>query len=102
MAKLCRACQLYAAERGGVCYLCRHRMLKDPVRPSLRPGVWQLAVASIGLLAVASALAASAAITHHVLPWRRASLTKPPVIYEVSMDVEQATRKVYPYSLVPG
>jgi hypothetical protein len=109
MAKLCRACQKFAADRGGVCDACRRRVLKDPVAPALRPGIWKLAGLLVGLLSVTSTLIAAAVMTHQTLPWHhRLSLqaglpsTKRPLTYQIAMVVEQVTRKVYPYSIVPG
>jgi hypothetical protein len=109
MRKLCRACRKQLANRGGVCDICRRRILQDPVAPRLRPRVWTLAVVLVGLLGVTSSLIAAAVVTHQTLPWsHRLSLqshlasSPPPVIYEIAMVLEQTTRKVYPYSLVPG
>jgi hypothetical protein len=79
----------------------------------LRAGVWQLAGLLIGLLIITSGLIAGAVVTHHasllLLPWTdrfsldsRLSPRTPPVIYETAMVIEQASRKVYPYSIVPG
>ena len=67
----------------------------------------------IGLLIITSGLIAGAVVTHHasllLLPWTdrfsldsRLSPRTPPVIYETAMVIEQASRKVYPYSIVPG
>jgi hypothetical protein len=62
------------------------------------------------LLTLTSSLIAAAVITRQTQPWRqRVSLSlkrhlpsAKPVIYSVSMVVEQVTRKVFPYSIVPG
>jgi hypothetical protein len=113
MAKLCRFCEKLAAEHGGVCGSCRRRILKNPAAPMPCAGVWQLAGLLIGLLIITSGLIAGAVVTHHasllLLPWTdhfspesRLSSGNPPVIYETAIVIEQATRKVYPYSIVPG
>jgi hypothetical protein len=78
-----------------------------------RAGVWQLAGLLIGLLIITSGLIAGAVVTHRASlllpPWTdpfsldsRLSSGNPPVIYETALVIEQATRKVYPYSIVPG
>jgi hypothetical protein len=110
VAKFCRACKKRRADRGGVCRACRRRILKDPVAPTLHTGVWKLAAVLVGLLSVTSALIGAAVVTHANLAWRhhlsletRLPSTKPRVVaYETTMVVEQVTRKVYPYSIVPG
>ena len=106
MAKLCRVCQKPVADRGGVCDTCRHGILKGPVAPTLRPRVWKVAGLLVGLLSVASSLIAAAIMTHQPFPWSlpawRIPSTKRPVAYEISMEVEPITRKVFPYSIVPG
>lgn len=109
MPKLCRACQKQSANRGGVCDSCRRRVLKDPVAPTLLPRLWTLAVVLVGLLGLSSSLIAAAVLTRQTVPWtRRLNLesrlasSQRPVIYEVTMVLEQATRKVYPYSIVPA
>jgi hypothetical protein len=108
MAKLCRACQKLVAERGGVCPACRRRVLRDPVSPTLRPGVWKLALVLVGMLTIASSLIAAAVVTHQMLPWHHQLKLEPrlsptqAVTFETVMVVEQGTRKVYPYSIVPG
>ncbi|MGA2878759.1 MAG: hypothetical protein ABSG13_07395 [Bryobacteraceae bacterium] len=62
----------------------------------------------VGLLTVTSTLVAAAVMTHQILPWsHRWSLesrlpSQPSVTYQVTMVVEQGTRKIYPYSVVPG
>jgi hypothetical protein len=68
-----------------------------------------LAGVLIGLLSITSSLIAAAVVSHRTLPWRhrvdvetRLPATKSPVIFETSMLVEQVSRKVYPYSIVPG
>src|SRR5277367_4498644 len=98
MPKLCRACQKQPANRGGVCDICRRRVLKDPIAPTLLPRVWTLAVVLVGLLGVSSSLIAAVVITHQTLPWsHRLSLeshlvsSPPPVIYEATMVLEQTT-----------
>jgi hypothetical protein len=109
MPKLCRACRTQLANRGGVCDICRRRILEGPVAPVLRPRVWALAVVLVGLLAVTSSLIAAAVVTHQTLSWNyrlnpqsHLASSPPPVIYEIKMVLEQTTRKVYPYSIVPG
>jgi hypothetical protein len=102
MANLCRACQKELADRGGVCYACRFRFLKDPVPPTARPGGWILAGLSIILLSVSSSLIAAAVILHQTPPRLSANSTSAPVAYEMTMVVAPETRKVFPYSIVPG
>jgi hypothetical protein len=113
MPKLCRACQKQAAVRGGVCNHCRRRVLKDPVAPMLRPRIWTLAGLLVCSLSLTSSLIAGAVMTGHTFPLRMpwsSSLTvarhlpsgKTPVKYQIAMVVEQVSRKVFPYSIVPG
>jgi hypothetical protein len=102
MANLCRACQKQLADRGGVCYACRFRFLKDPVPPTARPGVWILAALPIILLSVSSGWIAAAVMLHRTLPRPSAERPSHPVAYEMTMVVGPETRKVFPYSLVPG
>ncbi len=100
MAKLCRRCHKLEADHGEVCIVCRRRVLKDASAPTLRPGIWKLAVFLVGLITVTSSLIAAAVVTHRTLPWRHLATT--PVTYQISMVVERVTRKVYPHSIVPG
>src|ERR1700733_8497573 len=108
MVKLCRACQKQVANRGGVCDRCRSRVLRDPIAPTQRPRAWMLAGLLVCLLSVASSLIAAAVMTHQIFPWRHAlskghvPSIKSPVAYTSTMPEEQLTRKVYPYSIVPG
>jgi hypothetical protein len=102
MAKVCRACQRHAADRGGVCSICRGRVLNDAVSPTLRPRIWMLSALLVVFLSIGSSLIAAVVMTrlltlHSQLPPR-----KSPVTYQTSMVVEQVTRKVYPFSVVPG
>jgi hypothetical protein len=99
MAQLCRRCQKLKADHGGVCIICRSRVLKRASAPTLRPGIWKLAVILVGIIIVTSSLIAAAVVMHLTLPWRNGAN---PVTYQVAMVVEQVTRKVYPYSIVPG
>jgi hypothetical protein len=109
MAKVCRACQRHAADRGEVCNACRRRVLKDPVAPTPRPRIWMLAALLVGFLSICSSLIAAAIMTHQTLPWSH-SLTlqgrlppsESPVTYQTSMVEELVTRRVYPFSIVPG
>ena len=105
MAKLCRACQKLAADRGGVCDACRRSVSKDPVVPQLRPAVWKWAGLFVILLSVGSTLIAAVVLARESLPWRDqlSFESRPqPIKYEVAMTVEPVSRKVYPFSLVPG
>ncbi len=107
MAKLCRACQQLLADRGGVCASCRRRILKDSPAPAPRLGLWKWAGLVVILISVSSSLIAAAVLTHQIPPWRHASnrqarLPTPPGVYETMVVVVQGTRKVYPYSIVPG
>lgn len=107
MAKLCRACQYVAANRGGVCDGCRRSILLNFPVPALRPGIWKMAGVFVTLLAIASTLIAAALVTLAPIPWRPrpSSASRLPQLaaaHEVAMVVQQTTRKVYPYSLVPG
>jgi hypothetical protein len=79
-------------------------MLKDPVAPTLRPRIWMVSVLLVVFLSIGSSLIAAAVITHQSWPWMYGQLppSKSPVIYQTSMVVEQVTRKVYPFSVVPG
>jgi hypothetical protein len=108
MAKLCRGCQKLVVDRE-VCDACRRRVLRDPVIPTPRPGVWKAAGFLVALLGVTSTLIGAAVITHRALPWRQAlnletrfPRTTPSLTYQITMVVEQVNRKVYPYSIVPG
>jgi len=99
MAQLCRRCHKLEADHGEVCIVCRRRVLKDASAPTLRPGIWKLAVVLVGIITLTSSLIAAAVMMHRTLPWRHGAN---PVTYQVAMVVEQVTRKVYPYSIVPG
>jgi hypothetical protein len=91
------------ADRGGICGACRQRVLEDPVAPTPRPRVWASAVVLVGFLSIGSSLIAAAVMTHHLVLWQQSLLpaSKSPVIYSTSV-IEQKTRTVYPYSIVPG
>lgn len=113
MLKLCRVCSRRPAEHAGVCDTCRRRVLENSPVPTFRPGIWKLAGLLICLLCITSSLIAGAVVTHHTsllrLPWTHTlrlenhlAASKTPVLYESTMVIEQATRKVYPYSIVPG
>jgi hypothetical protein len=102
MANLCRACQTVMADRGGVCYACRFRFLKDPVPPTARPGVWILAALCIILLSVSSSLIGAAVMLRQTPRRSSAESPSPLVAYEMTMVVAPQTRKVFPYSIVPG
>ena len=73
---------------------------EDAMAPKPRPGMWMFAVLFIILLAVASSVIAAAVMLHRTLPRSSAENPPPPVAYEVT--VAPATRKVFPYSIVPG
>jgi hypothetical protein len=75
---------------------------KDCMAPKPRPGMWMFAVLFIILLAVASSVIAAAVMLHQTLPRSSAESPSSPVAYEVTMVVAPETRKVFPYSLVPG
>jgi len=98
IGKLCRACERHAADRGGVCNFCRRRILRDPIAPAMPSRVWKVAGLLTGLLAVSSMLIAAVVMTRRA-PVARLPPAKPTVI---TMVVEQRTRNVYPYSIVPG
>jgi hypothetical protein len=103
MAKVCRTCQTRMADRGGICGACRQRVLEEPVAPTLRPRIWALAVVLVGFLSIGSSLIAAGVMTHLLLPWQsRLPASNSPVIYQPSVVIEQKTRTVYPYSIVPG
>jgi hypothetical protein len=80
--------------------LCRAR--QNAVAPNPRPGMWMFAVLFIILLAVASSLIAAAVMFSQTLPRSNAESFPPPVAYELTMVVAPETRKVFPYSIVPG
>jgi hypothetical protein len=109
MATVCRACQWREADRSELCTNCRRRVLKDPVSPTLRPRIWMLAAILVGFWSIGSSLIAAAVMTHQSLPWShsltlqgRLPSSNSPVTYQTSMVVEQVTRNVYPFSIVPG
>lgn len=104
MPKLCRACQKLSANRGGVCDACRRRTLEKPDAPTPHPGIWNGAGLLIGLLSIASGLLAAVVFTQHrhLNLESRSPSAKSALIYQIAMVAEQGTRKVYPYSIVPG
>jgi|SRR5579862_4285842 len=73
--------------------------------PSPRPGVWKLAALIVVLLAIGS-MAFAVAIVTGLLDQSPLSSGLPrgaaPAMYQITTIVEQGTRKVYPYSIVPG
>ncbi len=77
-------------------------MLKDPVAPTLRPRIWMLAALLVGFLSIGSSLIAAAVMTRFLTLPGQLPPSKSPVTYQTSMVVEQVTRKVYPFSIVPG
>ncbi len=96
MAKLCRVCQKQPADRGGVCDICRWRILKPPTALGQGGRWWIFAGFLVCVFGIASGLIAAALVTDHSASF------KSPVIYEITLETEQVTRKVYPYSMVPG
>jgi hypothetical protein len=109
MPQVCRVCQKHMADRGGVCNACTRRVLKDPVVPTPHPRIWMLAAIVVGFLGIGSGLIAAAVITHQSVLGRhhltlpgRLPPSKSSVTYQTSMVAEQVTRKVYPFSIVPG
>jgi hypothetical protein len=77
-------------------------VLKDPVAPTLRPRIWMLAVLLVGLLSVGSSLIAAAVMTRLFTLDGQLPPSKAAVTYQTSVVVEQVTRRVYPFSVVPG
>jgi hypothetical protein len=96
MAKLCRVCQKQPADRGGVCDICRWRILKPPTALGRGGRWWILAGFLVCIFAIASGLIGAALVTAYP------ASVKSPVIYEMTLETEQVTRKVYAYSMVPG
>lgn len=73
--------------------------------PSPRPGIWKLAALIVGVVALASMLMAAAIVTGLLDHPRLSSALPPaagPVPYQIVTIIEQGTRQVYPYAIVPG
>ena len=80
------------------------RALAQIHAPSPHAGIWKLAMLIVILVALASILSAIAIVTGLLaqpLPSKRPQVTGF-VTYQIATITEQSTRKVYPYSIVPG
>jgi hypothetical protein len=75
---------------------------KDAMAPNPHPGMWMFAILFIILLAIASSLIAAAVMLRQTLPRLSAESPSPPPAYEITMVVAPETRRVFPYSIVPG
>ena len=71
MAQLCRGCQKLGPPRRSLQSLQTPYSSRSPLRPTLRPRIWTLAVVLVGLLVVTSTFIAAAVLTHQTLPWTR-------------------------------
>ena len=107
MVKFCRACHSDLTEDHTICNYCRLQQLTFPATPTKAQRVWNWAALCVGVLSVLSASLAMGVIRHQ-RSQSRVSLQKAVVranrniVYQRSFVLEQETRKVYPYSIVPG
>jgi hypothetical protein len=79
-------------------------VLNNAVAPTLRPRIWMLSALLVVFLSIGSSLIAAAVITGQTFLWMHGQVPtgKSPLTYQTSTVVEQVTRKVYPFSIVPG
>lgn len=96
------------AEGCAICPGCGTQQIVFPIAPRKLHRVWNLAALCVGVLSVISTSLAVGVVRRQSSNYHRSLqtlLVRRPnrkIIYQSSFVLEQETRKVYPYSIVPG
>jgi hypothetical protein len=77
-------------------------MLKESVVPTLRPRFWIVSALLVVFLSIGSSSIAAVVMTRLLTLHNQLPPSESPVTDQTSMVVEQVTRKVYPFSILPG
>jgi hypothetical protein len=107
VVKYCRACHTGIVDEAAVCPSCGLQQLIFPAAVSKLQRVWNFAGFCVAALGVVSVSLAVGVVRHHGSPahWNPQKLlvrSKRNVVYRRSIVLVEETRKVYPYSIVPG
>jgi hypothetical protein len=107
VAQVCRRCRSEIVDDLANCACCGLQQLTVPTPPAKRQSIWNLAWLGVAVLGVASASLAVGVVRYrsvrsHLNPQRLSVPSQPRIVYQRSLLVEKETRKVYPYSIVPG
>lgn len=107
MVKVCRECHSKIADDATICRCSGSQSSLFLVEPAKLHRVWNLAVLIVGVLSVASTSLAVGVIRNHrprIYSSAQRLLVRPTrkIVYQRSLVLEETTRKVYPYSIVPG
>lgn len=103
---LCWVCNVRSGDRGGICYICRRPGIQSRTAASLK--AWKFAGVFVALMTVGAAVITPALVNPPELPKRegtRQAVSRhraAPIAYRTVMVEHQVTRKIYPYSIVPG
>lgn len=104
---LCWVCNTRMAGRGGICQTCRElRRFESRTDAHVKP--WKFAGVFVALITVSAAVITPAVVTPAQLRPRitrlrvRSRQPAAPLAYRTVVVEHQVTRKVYPYSIVPG
>ncbi|HTC34752.1 MAG TPA: hypothetical protein VK724_15335 [Bryobacteraceae bacterium] len=107
MLKLCRACRSEIADGAVVCPSCGLQQSTFLLILPKHHRAWSLAALCVCVLGIASAALAVGVVRHKGLIPQRVSQkllsqSTRKIVYERSVVLVEETRKVYPYSIVPG
>ncbi len=106
MVKSCRACQSGIVDEAAVCPSCGLQQLIFPAAATKLQRVWNIAGLCVAALGVVSVSLAIGVVRHqgaqsHPTP-QRIVRSKRNIVYRRAVVLVEETRKVYPYSIVPG
>lgn len=107
MVKLCRACRSKIADDATICRCRGSQQFFFQVEPTKLHLIWNLWALIVLVLSVASTSMAVGVIRNQrprIYRTAQKLLVRPArkIIYQRSFVLEEETRKVYPYSIVPG
>jgi hypothetical protein len=106
--KVCRACHSEIADGAVICPCCGRLQSIFPPALTKHQRAWSFAALCVCVLGVASAVLAVGVVRHYHSPPVRGVAQKllhqstGRIVYERSFTLVEETRKVYPYSIVPG
>jgi hypothetical protein len=107
VVKLCRACHSGISDEASICPSCGLQQLTFPSAPTKLHRVWSFAALLVGVLGIVSASLAVGVVRRqnspsHPSPQKLLVRSNQNVVYRRSVVLVEETRKVYPYSIVPG
>jgi hypothetical protein len=107
VVKSCRACQSGIVDDAALCPSCGLQQLIFPEAITKLRRVWHIAGLLVGVLGVVSISLAVGVVRHDISqsgrnPRRLAVPSDRNIVYRRSVVLVEETRKVYPYSIVPG